>query len=206
MRANKKYDALSIFAILITSYLFIGWANSLEQIEKAAEGVESISAEFIQEKHLKILTEPLVSKGVFYFKAPRSLRWEYISPIRSILVMHNGNIKRFIRRNSGLTEDSSINLQTMQMVLQEITMWLKGHFDDNPNFTADLKAGRKIVLTPKEESLSMMIKRIELMLSSRPGVIKSVTIYESEDSFTNLEFRKVRLNSNVKDSLFREIK
>ena len=120
--------------------------------------------------------------------------------------MHNGNIKRFIRHNGGLVEDSSINLQTMQMVFQEITMWLNGHFDDNANFNANLKDGLRIVLTPKEESLSMMIKRIELILSHRPGIIKSVTIYESEDSFTNLEFRKVRLNCNVRESLFRKVK
>lgn len=206
MKNYKNYDVLSIFAILITSYLFIGWANTLEQIEKKAGGIESMSAEFIQEKHLKILTEPLVSKGAFYYRAPKSLRWEYLSPVRSIFLMHNGNIKRFIRHNGGLVEDSSINLQTMQVVFREITMWLNGHFDDNPSFNASLKGDRKIVLTPKEESLSMMIKRIELLLSIRPGIIKSVTIYESEDSFTNLEFRKVRLDSNVKESLFREIK
>ena len=42
--------------------------------------LRSVQAEFVQEKHLKILTRPLVSRGTFAFQAPQSLRWEYRSP------------------------------------------------------------------------------------------------------------------------------
>jgi len=91
----------------------------------------------------------------------------------------------------------------MQIVLQEIARFLGGRFDDNPSFDASLEPGRKIVLTPKEKSFSKLIRRIELVLSDRAGLMESVTIYESEDSFTKLIFKNEVLNRKVSDSLFR---
>ncbi|MBW2591118.1 MAG: hypothetical protein JRD71_10450 [Deltaproteobacteria bacterium] len=108
-------------------------------------------------------------------------------------------------RKDGFVEDSSANLQAMGFVLKEITMWLNGRFDENPQFTATLKDGHKILLLPKEKSFSMMIQKIELILSDRPGIIKSVKIFENENSFTKLVFKKSILNGKIDDSLFRKI-
>jgi outer membrane lipoprotein carrier protein len=198
----KKRNILSAFAIVLAGFLFIGWADSWEQLREQAGQVETIRAGFIQEKHLRILTKPLVSRGLFYYQAPRSLRWEYKSPVRSILLMHQGKIRRYIEGSSGLTEDSGAGLQAMQSVLQEITMWLKGDFGSNPVFSASLKREGKIVLTPREKAFASIIKKIELILSDRPGVIESVTIYEGKDSFTRIEFQDVRVNEPLEDSLF----
>ena len=204
IRVNK-HNKLTILAIVLAGFLFIGWADTWDGLKTAAGKVTSISAEFTQEKHLRILSKPLVSKGIFYYQAPRSLRWEYRSPVRSILLMHKGTIRRYIEGSSGLTEDSSAGLQAMQSVLQEITRWLKGDFSGNPMFSAYLKSEGEIVLIPKEKAFASIIKRIELILSERPGVIESVTIYEGKDSFTRIEFQNVRVNDQLKDSLFQEI-
>ncbi|MCD6296538.1 MAG: outer membrane lipoprotein carrier protein LolA [Deltaproteobacteria bacterium] len=201
----NRHNTLLILAIVIAGFLFIGWADTWDGLKTSAGKVTSISAEFTQEKHLRILTKPLVSRGIFYYQAPRSLRWEYKSPVRSILLMHQGKIRRYIEGSSGLTEDSGAGLQAMQSVLQEITRWLKGDFGSNPMFSASLKGEGKIVLTPREKAFASIIKRIELILSDRPGVIESVTIYEGKNSFTRIEFQNVRVNDPLKDSLFKEI-
>ena len=205
MKQKKSYNAFSIFSLITISCLTIAWADNWNQIKDTAGKVNTVRCDFIQEKHMKIFANPLVSKGVLYFKVPGSLRWEYISPIRSVLLTHKGKTKRFVKKKDSFIEVSSANLQTMGFVLKEITMWLNGRFDENPQFTATLKAGHKIILLPKEKSFSMMIQKIELMLSSKPGIIKSVTIFESEDSFTRLVFKKSILNDTIDDSMFRKI-
>ncbi len=202
---KKSYSTLLMFVMIAASCLTIGWADNWDQIKNAAGQVDTVRCDFVQEKHMKIFANPLVSKGVLYFKVPGSLRWEYMSPVRSILLMHNGKTKRFIMRKDGFIEDNSANLQSMGFVLKEITMWLNGRFDENPQFTATLKAGHKILLLPKEKSFSMMIQKIELILSDRPGIIKSVIIYESDNSFTKLVFKKTILNDKIDDSMFRKI-
>jgi outer membrane lipoprotein-sorting protein len=205
MKVKKIYGKLSIFALIAVTCFTIGWADTWDQIKNTAGHVNTVKCDFIQEKHLKILANPLVSKGVLYFKVPGSLRWEYRSPIRSILLTHKGKTKRFVVRNDGFIEDSSANLQAMGFVLKEITMWLNGRFDENPQFTATLKGGHKILLLPKEKSFSMMIQKIEIMLASKPGIIKSVTIFENENSFTKLVFKKSILNDKIDDLMFRKI-
>ncbi len=202
---KKSYSTLLMFVMIAASCLTIGWADNWDQIKNAAGQVDTVRCDFVQEKHMKIFANPLISKGVLYFKVPGSLRWEYMSPVRSILLMHNGKTKRFIMRKDGFIEDNSANLQSMGFVLKEITMWLNGRFDENPQFTATLKAGHKILLLPKEKSFSMMIQKIELILSDRPGIIKSVIIYESDNSFTKLVFKKSILNGKIDDSMFRKI-
>ena len=205
MKRMKKINYLNILLMLATvlvSLMFAGWSKDWDQLRKDAGEVNTISADFVQEKHLEILSSPLISKGVFYYEAPGSLRWEYLSPIKSILLMHEGRVSRYIWGENGFTRDSGLSLQAMQIVLEEITMWLGGHFAENPDFTASLEPDRRIVLTPKKKALAAIIKSIELILSDRPGVIKSVTIYEGENSFTRIIFENVRVNEVLKETVF----
>ena len=204
MKKINNFNILLMLATVLVSFMFIGWSRDWDQLRKDAGQIKTISADFIQEKHLQILSRPLISKGVFYYEAPGSLRWEYQSPIRSILMMHEGKVTRYIWGENGFRKDSGLSLQAMQIVLQEITKWLGGHFDDNPDFTASLEPDRRIVLTPKKKAFSAIIRNIELILSDRPGVIKSVTIYEGEKSFTRIIFKNVRVNEVLKETVFRE--
>ncbi|MDX2500214.1 MAG: outer membrane lipoprotein carrier protein LolA [Deltaproteobacteria bacterium] len=205
----KKVQIHKIFVIavfLLTVYMCIGWADSWEELSSAAGTVTSVKAEFVQEKHMKILARPLVSEGILLFQGPDSLRWEYTQPIQSILLLHNGKTRRFVQKDGNLIEDASASLQSMQVVVQEITQWLNGRFDDNPAFAARLEPGRKIVMTPREESFARLIQRIEIILSDRPAVITSVMIFENADSYTKLNFKDVILNQKLDDRLFREVK
>ncbi len=192
-----------ITGLLLVLCFCVGWADTWDGIRMAADEVDSIAAEFVQVKHLPILARPLVSRGVFYFRKPDSLRWEYRQPVRSILLMHKGTLRRYRQSGEGLKEESGAGLQAMQFVMAEITDWFKGRFDNSRMFTARLEAGRKIVLLPKDPSFAKVIQKIELQLANQPGVIESVTIYESHDSFTRLNFEKTRLNGDLPDELFR---
>jgi outer membrane lipoprotein-sorting protein len=191
-------------AVLMAACLSIGWGSSWEELKSAAGPIKSIRAEFVQEKHMKILARPLVSSGVFYYQAPASLRWEYQAPVRNILLMNNDRTERYVATDTGLVKEAGANLQAMQVVLEQITQWLDGRFDENPMFAASLVPGPKIILVPKEKAFAKMIQRIEILLSKRPGIIETVTIYETDDSFTRLAFQNVVLNQPMDESIFRK--
>ena len=118
----KKVQIHKIFVIavfLLTVYMCIGWADSWEELSSAAGTVTSVKAEFVQEKHMKILARPLVSEGILLFQGPDSLRWEYTQPIQSILLLHNGKTRRFVQKDGNLIEDASASLQSMQVVVRK---------------------------------------------------------------------------------------
>lgn len=157
---------------------------------------------------MQILTKPLVSKGRFYFLAPDSVRWEYTSPVQSILLMRKENIKRYTRGSKGIVEDSGGAVESMHIVLQEISRWSKGQFNRSEYFSATLREGKEqqVILMPKEKGLSAMISRIVItLLPERPGVLKSVKVDENEGNYTLFTFTDLQINGNISERLFREV-
>jgi len=191
--------------VLLSARLCFGWADTWDDLKAAAGTISSVTAKFVQEKHMKVLVRPLISEGLFFYQAPDSLRWEYQRPIKSILITHAGNTKKYIQKDGKLIADTAAATPAMQFVIDEISRWLKGRFDENPLFSASLGPDRRIVLTPNYKGLADMIQRIELVLSERPGIMDSVRIYESENSYTLFKFTQVELNHPLDNKRFEEI-
>lgn len=188
--------------LLLLSMMHLGWADNWQELRAAAAKLTSLQANFVQEKHMKILARPIVSKGRFFYRQPNAIRWEYETPLQSVLVTSNGDIKHFVRAEDGMSETSGQNVQSMQFVMQEIGNWMQGRFDESQVFTATLGKDRKIVLTPKHKAMSRFIQEIEISLSARPGVIDQVVIRDSASSYTQLSFTDVVSNQPLDDALF----
>jgi outer membrane lipoprotein-sorting protein len=179
-------------------------ATSMADIQKAAGSIRSISADFIQEKHMKILVKPLISKGIIRFQSPDALRFEYREPIQNILIMQNERVSRYIRKDDTFIRDNAAAMSAMTVVMDEISQWLKGNFNTSV-FDATIEnapAPGKIILVPKDKSMTHFIQDIVLVLSEQPGVFKEVIIRESQDSYTRLRFDKVQLNKPITPDVF----
>jgi outer membrane lipoprotein-sorting protein len=164
--------------------------------------IHSIQADFTQEKHLKILARPLISTGKFTFAAPQSLRWEYITPIPSILLMHGGKIRKYAVKNGEFVEDQGMRLDSMQIVLAEISNWLDGRFTENDVFSVSFPDPKTVLLLPKEQSFANLISRIELKLADQQGLLDRVTIFEGQESYTIMTFTNRVLNTEIPTAVF----
>ena len=60
------------------------------KISEYSNKTNSITSDFIQEKHLEILEKPLISNGKFLYKKQNNIRWEYTEPLKYIIVIHKG--------------------------------------------------------------------------------------------------------------------
>jgi outer membrane lipoprotein-sorting protein len=188
--------SIALFLLLFVTVLS-GWSSQQEPIR-----LQSIQADFIQEKHLKILVRPLVSTGTFTFQAPQSLRWEYRTPVPSILLMAGGKVKKFIERDGQLEEDKGMRLDSMQVMLSQISNWLDGRFSDNDMFSVSFSGERTVLLIPREQALAGLISKIELKLADRKGLLDGVTIFEGPDSYTKMTFKNAVLNKEIPVSVF----
>ena len=179
-------------------------ADSWQDMRDAFSKVTSIKTNFVQQKKMKILSRPIVSKGRFFYRAPGDLRWEYDSPIRSVLLLNEGNVERFTWRDGKYSRDAGGSLEGLRFVLQDISGWLAGDFVSSTTFTAELKHGSpdRIVLSPRDESFTKFIQRVELTLAPTPGVLRSVEIVESQENSTYIEFQNVETNLPFGEGLF----
>ncbi len=164
--------------------------------------LDSVQADFTQEKHLPILARPLISHGRFVFQAPGSLRWEYLDPVRSVLLMHKGAITKLVDRDGQLQRDHGTGIDAMRVILEEIGSWLDGRFTDNPLFKVTQVDAHTVQLTPREAGLRGIINHIELHLEQEVGMLKRVIIVEDVDSYTRLTFSNEILNASIPDQTF----
>ncbi len=200
-----RCSVVPLFALLFLLPLVIAWADSWEGLREASRRITSVEARFVQKKTLPMLSRPFVSEGRFFYQAPAQLRWEYDRPVRSVLIMNNGAVKRYLRDPGGWREDAGASLTAMRVVLEEIANWQQGRFDADPHFQASLSTDPepRVTLVPREPSWGKMIRRIELTLSrEQAGVMKGVRLVEDERSFTDLSFSQVRTNRPLPASLF----
>jgi outer membrane lipoprotein carrier protein len=208
LSGRARRPVVPLCALLFLLPLVIAWADSWEGLREGSRRIISVEARFVQKKTLPMLSKPFVSEGRFFYQAPAQLRWEYDRPVRSVLIMNNGAVKRYLREPGGWREDDGASLAAMRVVLEEIANWQQGRFDLNPHFQASLTTDPepRVTLVPRETSWGKMIRRIELTLSrEQAGVMKGVRIVEDERSFTDLDFSQVRTNRPLPASLFENV-
>jgi outer membrane lipoprotein-sorting protein len=95
----------------------------------------------------------------------------------------------------------------MKIVLNEVTGWMNGKFDQNPSFKATINEGTntKITLTPTEKNMTGMIEKIEITLSKKSATVKSVKIIEGANNFTQIDFDNVEINKAINSSVFQDV-
>jgi len=191
---------------LVIIFLTSAAADNFDQLRKDAAKIKTIQARFVQKKSMKILSNPLVSEGLFYYAAPDSFRWEYLKPLRSVVIAHKGDTKRYIASGGKMIEDKTGGVQAMKIVLNEIAGWMSGKFDQNPSFATTLKEGAytEITLTPVEKNMAGMIEKIKITLSKKETAVKSVKIIESANAFTRIDFSDVQINKVISDKTFQD--
>ncbi len=183
------------------------YADDFAQLRKDAASIKTVQAAFVQKKIMKILSRPLVSEGRFFYAAPDSFRWEYLKPVKSIVLSGKGEAKRYIMSQGKMVEDKSGGVQAMRIVLGEVVNWMSGKFDLNPSFQAAVTEGKNtlITLVPVERNMAGMIEKIEISVVKKSMAIKSVRIIESENAATIIDFSNVEINKTINASVFQDV-
>jgi outer membrane lipoprotein-sorting protein len=176
-----------------------------DSLKESFRKVEAVKAEFLQERHLQILKAPLISEGRFYYLASGSLRWEYLSPLRSVMLQKGDSVRFFHFSEGAWKEDMAQGVEVRRMVLAEMSQWFQGRFEESRAFSHSYSQGppSRIFLTPRE-GINRFILSIEIVLSDRPGVIDRVEIIEPGGSSTRIVFRKVEINAGLPSGIFDE--
>jgi outer membrane lipoprotein-sorting protein len=206
---NNLYNFVFILVgiLWVSCPLNYSFADNFDQLRENAANIKTIKARFVQKKSMKILTRPLISEGLFYYAAPDSFRWEYLKPLKSVVIAYKGDTKRYISSGGKMIEDKTSGVQAMKIVLNEIAGWMNGKFDQNPSFAATLKEGvyTEITLTPVEKNMTGMIEKIKIILSKKEKAVKSVKIIENANAFTQIDFNDVQINRIISDKTFQDV-
>jgi len=216
------YKIKQIFLLFISLTLLPFWSLSIGENQKAISDSKcriilnrmsqklsankTLKARFQQERHLVFFDDMLKSWGFFYYQKPGRIRWEYVEPYTSIIVMlETGKMEKFDVVAGRVIRVESDTRQVLSGVLTQILNWLQGDF---AKVTEDFRIRMyqeekyRLVLHPRSKTLASFLLRLEFEIDSKSFLVHKITLLEDEDDFTVIRFFKQRINEPLSDELF----
>lgn len=172
-------------------------------VEKEAGKMTALTADFVQQKHMDILSKAIESKGVFYLKSPNKLLWEYQTPQKMKIVFKEG--KMHVKSNGKVTTTDFAKNKKFKQLNDLIVGSYNGNLLNDKTFDIvySKKGTTKIAkLTPKEKAVTKYIKGIELYFNNNETTVSEVKLMEPSNDYTLIIFKNKKINAELNDSVF----
>ena len=174
-----------------------------EKIRSNAEKTNSVSSEFVQEKHLTMMEEVLISEGRFFFKKENKIRWEYIKPITYAIIINGSSFT--INNDGKISQFDAESNNLFKEINNMIVMAIQGNFVDDPEYIANFFQNDKHILAtlkPNNELLENILTDIEIYFSREDMSVEIVKFIEPGGDFTRTSFNNRKVNIEISDDQF----
>lgn len=184
-------------------------ADPVSQWLTAQTNLQTWSAQVVQTRRLKTLTQPLVAEGRVWFSAPNLFRWEIGQPASTIAVRQPNRMlviyPRLKRAEVFPLDDAT------QGPWKEILALLEAGF---PRSREDLDRRFEIVertvadgvctlkMRPVSPSARHMMPRLEVSFSTEDFALRATELEFADGSTMRNEFHDAALNPEIDPALF----
>lgn len=177
----------------------------VQRVKLEQNHVTTMAARFRQDKTSEMLLEPSTDRGLFYYRAPDQVRWEYEEP-EAMLVVINGEELLTFYVKQGLAERASIG-----DISEQVFKYLgaSGSLDKLAEFfevTAFFpeKAGDPyhLVLEPRYSRIERRLLGMEIWIDPESYQPTQFKYLQPGGDETMYRFDDVTLNETLDDALF----
>jgi outer membrane lipoprotein-sorting protein len=188
---NQPMDAASVASLKIN-------------VKEVARTTRTITSDFIQEKVMSMIAEKITSRGKFYFKKEKMLRWEYVQPFTYIIVINNDRIS--------IRDENKVNQFNVQSnkVFMEINRVILGSIQgtlltDEQNFKAtfyESSASWIVKLKTLSPKLKESLSEIVIYFDRTDYSVNRLDMNEPGGDRTSIRFTARKLNQTIADEKF----
>lgn len=212
----KKYGIILLLLWLITG---VGFAQNSKEvtvtggqltqltlaISKAHQQVQTLSANFTQEKSSTLFTEKVIQKGVFCYQSPKQLRWEYKSPKALTLLFDDTKVTILTDKGAVNNPNKMLN-ELGKMIINTIN---GTNMSDNSNFdisyTKNTQDGNYIaILKPINKKIKANYNSIKVVLNGKDYLAEKVIMNESNGDVTTIFFSNKKINQTLPANSFKK--
>ncbi|MDR2427023.1 MAG: outer membrane lipoprotein carrier protein LolA [Endomicrobium sp.] len=203
---QKIKDSIFICAACLSFLASIAFtqenaANAQDDFAKFTK-VKTIYSSFKIEKHIAIAEQPLISKGIFYFKSPDNLRWEYSFPFRYGFVIKGAKIISW-QDEDGRREIKDISSRTvMSAMIKQLYVFIAMDKEKISKVYKIKKSGIGIILYPKDDSKDQEISDIAIEFAKNSAAIERVIISEKSGGKTVITFGGTKIDGELPENAF----
>ncbi|MEM6794806.1 MAG: outer membrane lipoprotein carrier protein LolA [Acidobacteriota bacterium] len=177
----------------------------LERIRIEQAQLETLSASFTQRKEGKLLLEPEVSTGNFWYRAPDRVRWDFDEPDRTRIVVNEGQMVTWHLdlKKAEVLEVGNKADRVMQLLSASNSVGtLQRYFDVTAAFPGNVEAPYRLDLDPRSRRLKKRIRSMTIHLHRTGFYPVYIEYVEPDGDTTELTFTDSEKNSALEDSIF----
>jgi hypothetical protein len=184
-------------ALLFGACAAQAWAFDLKDLQSQLRSAPVVRGQFVQQKFLRSLPQPLTSTGVFTLSAAQGLLWELRAPLHQDLLLTPAGM---FRRDDGgkwqaLPQPAGAGRETRLFltVLAGDTQGLQDNFDIALSGGA---AEWQLVMTPKSALLKQIFTDIQI---SGGKLVQRIELRETQGDRTVMEMKNARADTKLND-------
>ena len=175
------------------------------EITTAATKVTTLKSDFVQEKHLGMLEDVLISKGRFYYKKQDRLRWELTNPVSSGFAVNGKQAKRWDGK-SGRTETFQVyQVPFIKLFTDQVFAWASADFKQlqkEYQITVLGEAPADLKLVPIRSQEKKYLAHFRIVFTADASHVNAVEVHETGGDFTRIRFFNAIINTPLPDTLF----
>lgn len=169
-----------------------------------SNGLNILQADFVEKKTSSLIKDAKTANGKFTYRKDGKIRWEYLSPINTIILMDNQNVR--IKEGGKITEKSH-NGAMFKKMRSLISQFISGQFVNGKEFLVEYHQNQsqyKLVLKPKNQRLSKYIGKIELYMTKQSLDLAKMLIFSGPKDHTTFDFSNHKTNHSINEAILTE--
>lgn len=175
-----------------------------KKVNRTAMEMKSMECDFVQTKHLKMLSDKMVSNGRMYYQQKNKLRWEYTSPKKYLFVLNDTKvrIKNGDRNDVVDTNQNKVFKEIARIMMNSV---VGKCLNDDKEYKVDISASGSdwiATLSPLRKNMRQLFKRIVIHFDKQRAVVSRVELLEKNDDRTVIELKNVKTNHAISPNLF----
>lgn len=171
---------------------------SLQDYAARLKEVKTLTSNFVEEKHLALLSQPMQSTGTLNFdKDAQKLRWQYKTPFENGFLIEKNRISRLKNSQKQPIQNAMGRLMAGQML-----QWLTLDFDTLSKTYHITLNGQEITFIPRDKN-NQAVKKITVWLDEKDSrIVHRVKMDNPNGDFVLWRFSDTQLNPQLQDGVF----
>ena len=187
----------------------------IDEMQKVYDGMKSISAKLKVETHQLIFDEKSEREGRIFLKKPYEFRWDiekpyekrfYLNKERAIEYFPDKKLAKIYNLSHSEEKIGEMGSKTVALAILESPKKLKEYYTITLKGTSTDEKEKKeyyeLELVPKDDSVESDYERMIFSVNKKSWLPEKMQAFEGEDAIHYITFYDIKLNEDIKDSVF----
>jgi outer membrane lipoprotein carrier protein len=191
-------NLLIILLLFLYANPILAQDTALSKLNKAYKNINDASGSFIQTSYIKDLDKIQKFKGRFFIKGDK-IRWQYEGEFPQVIFLNRETLIVYDRKRKQAIQSIFSEEKYGQLPIAILSRMA----DFEKDFEITEKSENTLILIPKTKMGN--IKKIEITIQDEDFPIKFLKVTDTSANKVRIDFYSVKINKNLKDSLFQFI-